>query len=131
MGYYRNLILKISLRQKPDYRFDYYHQAGGNLILKNILRIETWFPVQLLSLSRWKPYTKKYPKDRNLIPGSIIITEQLEALYWKNPKDKNLIPGSIVITEQVETLYWKYPKCKYLFPGQVETYLFPEQLYAE
>ena len=48
---------------------------------KKILRIETCFSVRSISPSRWKPYTKKDSKDRNLLLGSINITEQVDTLH--------------------------------------------------
>ena len=101
------------------------------MLKKKILRTETSFLVRSISLSRWKSYAKKNPKDRNRILGSINITEQVEKKIlrtetsfsvqsispsrWKpyaekNPKDKNLILGLVNTTEQVETLclnMWK------------------------
>ena len=77
------LYWKISKGQKPASWFDYYHQAGGNLILKNVLRKKICIPIRLLSLGKWKSYTEKCPKDRNVLPGLIIIIRQVEILYWK------------------------------------------------
>ena len=74
--------------------------------MPKILRIVTCSSVRLLSPSRWKPYTKLLRTEACSSTRSLLPSRQKP--YAKNlPKDRNLLLGSITLTEQVETLRQK------------------------